>query len=287
MTADDPLFQAILDDPDDDGVRLVYADYLEEHGEPERAEFIRVQIELARLPEGDPRRPALEKRERAVLERHEDEWVGPLRPRLGEWSFDRGMLEVAVSVAEFLSHAEALSRFPSAPFIHLYGRSVGRENIAALAASPFLARVCTLALGGWYGYDREDDLLDDEQAALLASSPYVTGLKWLELRCNTLGDAGVQALASSDPLSALRGLDLRANRFGDGGLLALSAAARLSQLVSLDLSYLDGPVSERGWRGLARSPNLPRLRWLYLAGNNLSDATKEALVARFGTCVEF
>ena len=41
------FLRAILDDPDDDGVRLVYADWLDEHGQPERAEFIRVQCELA------------------------------------------------------------------------------------------------------------------------------------------------------------------------------------------------------------------------------------------------
>jgi uncharacterized protein (TIGR02996 family) len=42
---------AICAQPDDDTARLVYADWLEEFGgEPERAEFIRVQCELARLP---------------------------------------------------------------------------------------------------------------------------------------------------------------------------------------------------------------------------------------------
>ena len=43
------LLRAILDDPHDDVPRLVYADWLEEHGdetERVRAEFIRVQIEL-------------------------------------------------------------------------------------------------------------------------------------------------------------------------------------------------------------------------------------------------
>jgi uncharacterized protein (TIGR02996 family) len=42
---------AILADPADDTVRLVYADWLEENGEPERAAFIRVQIALARAPD--------------------------------------------------------------------------------------------------------------------------------------------------------------------------------------------------------------------------------------------
>src|SRR5687767_10482221 len=38
------LLRAICEDPADDTVRLVYADFLEENGEAERAEFVRLQI---------------------------------------------------------------------------------------------------------------------------------------------------------------------------------------------------------------------------------------------------
>ena len=47
MTTEDALFRAILDNPDDDDVRLIYADWLDDQGDSARAEFIRVQIELA------------------------------------------------------------------------------------------------------------------------------------------------------------------------------------------------------------------------------------------------
>jgi uncharacterized protein (TIGR02996 family) len=46
----DNMLRAVLVAPEDDAPRLVYADWLDEHGEPERAEFIRVQIRLARWP---------------------------------------------------------------------------------------------------------------------------------------------------------------------------------------------------------------------------------------------
>lgn len=36
----------IIEHPEDDSIRLIYADWLEDHGDPERAEFIRVQVEL-------------------------------------------------------------------------------------------------------------------------------------------------------------------------------------------------------------------------------------------------
>ena len=50
----DALRQAVLAAPDDDLPRLVFADYLEESGDPDRAQFIRVQVELAKTPEYEP-----------------------------------------------------------------------------------------------------------------------------------------------------------------------------------------------------------------------------------------
>lgn len=50
MTSDyDALLAAILDNPADDAPRLVFSDWLEEHGEGERAEFIRVQCRIAEM----------------------------------------------------------------------------------------------------------------------------------------------------------------------------------------------------------------------------------------------
>lgn len=47
MTDRQPFLSAILAQPDDDGPRLVYCDWLEEQGESDRAEFIRLQIKMA------------------------------------------------------------------------------------------------------------------------------------------------------------------------------------------------------------------------------------------------
>lgn len=52
MTTDHEAFmRSIIADPSNDMPRLVFADWLEEHDEPERAEFIRCQIELAKMTE--------------------------------------------------------------------------------------------------------------------------------------------------------------------------------------------------------------------------------------------
>lgn len=45
------LLRGIIANPDDDTARLVYADWLDEHGQHERAELIRAQVELRPLHE--------------------------------------------------------------------------------------------------------------------------------------------------------------------------------------------------------------------------------------------
>src|SRR5262245_3628070 len=75
---EEALLQAIRDDPEDDAPRLVYADWLEEHRQPERAEFIRVQCELAGCPAEPGRLRELQERESALLNAHEKSWLEPL-----------------------------------------------------------------------------------------------------------------------------------------------------------------------------------------------------------------
>src|SRR5437762_6481710 len=48
----EPLLNAIRAQPDDDVLRLAYADWLEENDDPERAAFVRVQCRLAALGHG-------------------------------------------------------------------------------------------------------------------------------------------------------------------------------------------------------------------------------------------
>jgi uncharacterized protein (TIGR02996 family) len=54
MSDRDALLSAICAQPDEDTPRLVFADWCDEYGEPERAAFIRAQVELARTPSWEP-----------------------------------------------------------------------------------------------------------------------------------------------------------------------------------------------------------------------------------------
>src|SRR5262245_14016045 len=84
------LIGAVLDHPADDTPRLVFADWLEENDQPERAEFIRVQIELAKLPKAqrDASKPG--KRAAALLKKHKAAWQAALGLESYEEQFRRG-----------------------------------------------------------------------------------------------------------------------------------------------------------------------------------------------------
>ena len=67
MNRDQDFLNAIRAAPDDDGLRLVYSDWLEEQGFTARADLIRVQCALAEMADDDPRRQGLERREQSLL----------------------------------------------------------------------------------------------------------------------------------------------------------------------------------------------------------------------------
>jgi uncharacterized protein (TIGR02996 family) len=80
------LLAAVIAESADDLPRLAYADWLEEHGDDARAEFIRVQVRLGRgcnVCDGTGRN-AVSPCPCALLRRRERELL--LAGRLGQWS---------------------------------------------------------------------------------------------------------------------------------------------------------------------------------------------------------
>jgi len=69
------LLRAIVESPDDDAPRLVYADWLDERGESDRAEFIRLQCAIHGSPMPDAEWKALVARCEALLAANEPRWM--------------------------------------------------------------------------------------------------------------------------------------------------------------------------------------------------------------------
>ncbi len=282
MTQDDAFLQAVFQDPDDDGVRLVYADWLEERGCP-RGEFIRVDCALARLPAADGRRSDLEARRRALLLEHGDAWLGPLRGRAYAWDFRRGFVEeVTADAHHFLQHAAAF--FAAAPLRLV--RLLHAGTVApALAECPHLARVRALHL--------TDNGLGDDGLRVLLGSPHLGGLRTLRLGNNGLTDAGAALLAGAANLSGLTTLNLGRNAIGDAGAAALGASRHLAALTSLDLA--NNAIGDGGAEALAAAAGLRRVTALDLSndadgfsgGNQISRKQRRRLRERFGPGVRF
>src|SRR5262245_30974911 len=73
----DALYAAVCAAPDDDTPRLVLADWLDEHDDPDRAAHIRAEVQLHRLRENDPHASAAFSSAAAL---HEYDWSGSYDP---------------------------------------------------------------------------------------------------------------------------------------------------------------------------------------------------------------
>jgi uncharacterized protein (TIGR02996 family) len=160
--------------PDDDTLRLVFADWLDEHDDPARAEFIRVQVELEpiRTRLDVPRAAELRDREAILLERHGTEWLGPGADVADEYPafgpvFRRGLPEmVCLSCDTFVRRGgELFAACPTVREVCLFGVS-GRG--AGLAACPHLANVETLEIADW---------VEEADMRAIPRSEFLTGLR--------------------------------------------------------------------------------------------------------------
>ena len=300
MSHHDAFLAAIIARPEDDLPRLVYADYLDETGDPDRAEFIRVQCELARRGASDPARACLQDRSEQLLRANRPQWIVPgLR---GVQSFRRGFVEAVRTSAESLLSA-AGTLFRTTPVRELRVQNAV-NSLDELARLPGLDRIESLDLTnnfpglnvrlGWFlstaplGALRRltvrNAQLWVESIADLVRTPVVGKLEVLDLSGNPFADAGTEVLASA-PLASLRRLAVRNDmvRYDDsvhaGGAGAL-ARSRSMRLRSLDLrgQY----VGDAGLTDLVTSPNAAGLANLDLADNEIGmtgEAGFEALAA--------
>lgn len=175
------LLQAIYDDPNDDDVRLVYADHLLERGDV-RGELITLQIQRARLEAALEKVPrASRERENELLAKHMMRWLGPLAPKVKKTMvrFERGfmaacspkVLELDADPA-WSTVVELEGAYPSSetrlPVLRAM-RNVGREAIEALLnhPRPLPLEELEIAQGAM-------DLGDTEAASMFARIPRST-----------------------------------------------------------------------------------------------------------------
>jgi uncharacterized protein (TIGR02996 family) len=265
----DHFIQAILENPDDDAPRLVFADWLEERGDP-WGEFIRVHCALAHEEsQTGQRHPELSARQAALLNEH-PEWVEPLHT-LGislvspSFHFRRGFIEY-LDIDAHLFLYRGTEVFRAAPLLRRVRLEKAAEHMRAWKTCSLLERLISLEFAG--------DDIDAAGAQALADSPHLIRLTRLSFGseppsrhrgCNAIGDGGARALAAAPALAQLTGLDLSFNHIGDAGARALATSPRLAHLTWLDLG--DNEITEVGVQSLIDSPYLTGLTDLGLRNN--------------------
>ena len=263
-TADEAAFLArVCEQPDDDGPRLIYADFLDEFGDP-RGAFIRVQCALAKLEPGDARRITLEEDEKGYLAQYREAW-NPLRGLAGWVEWRRGFVEV-VNIEARLFLMRGAELFHLAPVRHVRLLDVA-GLLKPVLASPHLGRVAELSV--------KNQHFDDELARRLADAPQLANLRALCVERNRISDRGVEALAHSPHLSNLKALDLGDNHAGDLGACRLADSPRLATLETLELRHNE--IGFGGLEVLASSGRLERLSVLGLRRNEIGHADRRYL----------
>src|SRR6266404_305728 len=234
----EPFLATILDAPQEDAPRLVYADWLEEQGDP-RAEFIRVQCELARLAADDSeskeQRSQLEDRADKLLLEHGDAW----RIEIPEWArkgceFERGFVQHVTIWTDWQHHyGPHLSQ--TAPITKITLQNV-KGSAIEFADGPQLRHYSSLVV------------LDPQME--------YDGLREL-----------MRSSAVTEPLRSLQFMGMT-TKFGDTGALEVSLAPGLTHLTRLELIRCN--IGHRGIDCLARSEFVKKIAWLDLSDNELT-----------------
>jgi uncharacterized protein (TIGR02996 family) len=302
MNPEKALLKAILDTPSDDTPRLVYADWLEEQGDPAglaRAEFIRAQIEMETLPEGEPRRVTLGLRAEELLGEHGGAWT----KGLAAWArkhaaFRRGFVaDVRCTGRQFLDLGKALFRRAPVEHLRLHG-VVNEKEVAADArleqlrslhvADTWVRRVPEFLessrLGNLrsFGFDSGTFQNVHDLLETLCRSPAGGGLRELCLTRPEIRDNAIDILLESPLLGRLESLRLERTSVYPAPLRRLLSSPRLSRLRTLALRGCLRHGEPDAWvellEAVLRNPALAGLSTLDLGGD-MTPAELEALAA--------
>jgi uncharacterized protein (TIGR02996 family) len=271
MTTETALLSAIREHPEDDLPRLAFADWLEETGDERslaRAEFIRVQIALARGDDVDllRREAELLADQGAAWQREElPEGVQIDDPEEGS-GFRRGFAaDVCCQSPALIAGGESLARLP-VERLRIERLEGGH---AALAACPSLAhfRRLSLVCSG----------IDVAELAALLASPHLPELTEVALGPASLGVRGAGLLAGCERLRRLTNLDVGSCRFTDRGVRMLLGSPYLRCLEKVNLS--GGSLTDEGAMLLAAHEPARQWKELEAGYNGFTRPGVEALLA--------
>jgi uncharacterized protein (TIGR02996 family) len=218
----DPFIAAICAEPDDNLPRLIYADWLDDRGDP-RGEFIRLQLSV-RMGEwaNVARMSELEKL-------YGRKWAGPFADWAYMVGFRRGFPEHVVIPADvFIDLADDIFNIAPIQGVSLIGAA---KKIRKLTRLPALSHLTALHLTG--------TMIGDAGVAKLAACPHLNNLRTLRLGHCGLTSKAVGQLCAGATFANLTQLDMADNRIDGDAVAALANSALISRLERLDLRNND------------------------------------------------
>lgn len=273
---EDELLARIYDAPDDDGPRLVYADWLMSNDDP-RGELIALQCRTA---ETDDRKTKVA--ENKLIKQHGAAWTARLPKCVSKSIFRRGFVDEIDVDLHAVGEGDARAIFEGAPLL----RRLRVDTHAVVSTNGTVERISL--------------------EPLLTHREGLANLESLDVRAYALGERGARAIAECTHFARLRSLSYRhANTFvfhnggprlGGATLALLARSPHLATVTSLDLSEDAlqpddlAPVLEGRWslaslelgnngvgadgaRAIASSNAVAKLKHLGLAGAQLDQAT--------------
>jgi uncharacterized protein (TIGR02996 family) len=259
------FIERIREDHLDDLPRLIYADWLDERGEHDRADFIRVQCALEELDERDASGDKLREYECSLLEKNGRVWATGIGELVEGYSFRRGMIEAAtVKPGQFLAIGEdGFRRFPIRRFRFI---DMG-VDVAKIFRSPLVRHISEL--------DFSQCTLDQISCVSIAKSKYLRNLHLLDLGFTAIDYWGLSILMNSPVVAPLRSLRLNENRTLDANCLAVVLRSQQSGLLaSIDLTgnLLNCAALEPLLSGYQSLPALRSVNW---EGNLIGQGMKQ------------
>jgi uncharacterized protein (TIGR02996 family) len=260
-----PFLADVRGNPGDDAPRLIYADWLEDNGDPQRAEFIRVQCELAKVEDDDPRRNELLDREQRLLDECRPRWLAELPAGLCPAddyrpAFRRGFpRSLDVPLKAFLESGDRL--FESTAWETIQFQNLDEVQAWRLSRSPHLRQL------------RRIDLSDEcpvEVFSALLTALRKANVEELAVGCRKNKTAVAEMIAAWPGAKSLHRLSLYSAGGGPDGMAALARSPHLGKLTAFAHSgYNNGGLGAKGVTTLVRSDLLAGLTELELPHNNL------------------
>lgn len=267
MSDHDSFLAEIFASADNDGPRLVYADWLLEQGDP-RGEFIHLQIQRAALEHGSSPARRLRKRELELLCEHEAEWAGPVADLVDRYEFRRGFVShVKLALSRFLRAADEICQHAPIDSLHL---RKGASNTGKLFEVSHLKKVRSMIL--------YRSRLSEPAVRALRDCGHFESLRHAEFDQCGLRPESCRILADTH-LPSLESLDLSGNTHLSGSDAAAALISKLAELKKLSFDYCY--VGNDSATALART-TMPHLTELRLGSCNLTQQGIATLASASG-----